>query len=169
MNNKFLIDSNSFISPYRQFYACDIVPSYWEELSKHIEKKEIVLLDMVQYELAKGDDKLPDWLSNQDFEICSHVTKEVVDNYGTVMRYLKNCGYYTDKGVNSWAQGDVADPWLVAVAMAYKYTVVTFEVGSGALSVKVKTGKVKIPDVAAHFNVECVDLYEMMRRLKIRL
>lgn len=164
MTNKFLIDSNSFISPYRQFYACDIVPSYWEELPKHIEKKEIVLLDMVQSELAKGDDKLPGWLSNQNFEICNHVTKEVVDNYCTVMGYVRNCGYYNTKGVNSWAQSDVADPWLVVAAMAYKYTVVTFEVCSGALSVKVK-----IPDVAAHFNVECVDLYEMMRRLKISL
>lgn len=169
MNNKFLIDSNSFISPYRQFYACDIVHSYWKELSKHIEKKEIVLLDMVRSELEEGGDALLDWISKRDFEICNHATKEVIDNYGTVMSYVKNCGYYNDKGFNSWAQIEVADPWLIAAAMAYGYTIVTFEIGSGNLNVKVKMGRVKIPDVATHFDVECVDLYEMMRRLKISL
>ena len=40
---KFLIDSNSFISAYRNFYACDIVAAYWKKLSEHIQTKEIVL------------------------------------------------------------------------------------------------------------------------------
>lgn len=51
MNNKFLLDSNSFISPYRGYYAFDILPSYWKELSHHIDRKEIILLDMVKFEL----------------------------------------------------------------------------------------------------------------------
>lgn len=34
VEEKFLIDSNSFMTPYRHYYAFDLVPSYWEELSK---------------------------------------------------------------------------------------------------------------------------------------
>ena len=45
MTVTFLIDSNSFMTPYRQYYAFDLVPSYWKELSKCIESCSLVLLD----------------------------------------------------------------------------------------------------------------------------
>lgn len=31
---KFLIDSNSFITPFKQYYAFDLVPAYWTEKSE---------------------------------------------------------------------------------------------------------------------------------------
>lgn len=68
---KFLIDSNSFISAYRNFYACDIVAAYWKKLSEHIQTKEIVLLDMVKSELENGNDSLPEWVNNQNFAYFS--------------------------------------------------------------------------------------------------
>ncbi len=32
MVEKFLIDSDSFMIPYRQYYAFDLVPTYWKEI-----------------------------------------------------------------------------------------------------------------------------------------
>lgn len=58
VEEKFLIDSNSFMTPYRQYYAFDLVPTYWDELSKHADTGRIILLDMVKDEIEKGQDDL---------------------------------------------------------------------------------------------------------------
>ena len=58
---KFLIDSNSFITPYRFYYAFDLIPSYWEELARHTEAGRIILLDMVKKEIEQGKDALNAW------------------------------------------------------------------------------------------------------------
>lgn len=65
MVEKFLIDSNSFMTPYRQYYAFDLVPTYWEEISKCTSSRRLVLLDIVKAEIDKGEDDLADWISRQ--------------------------------------------------------------------------------------------------------
>jgi len=56
-----------------------------------------------------------------------------------------------------------ADGWLVAYAISTGYTAVTQEV----LAPYVKK-KVPIPNVCQHFNVTCIDTFEMMRKLGMR-
>ena len=165
----FILDSNAYITPHRNYYAGDIIPTYWDKLVPHISAKEIVLLDMVRAEIEKGQDSLAEWLLEQDFEICWHATPKIVQNYGQIMNYIQNCGYYNEKGLDSWAQNDVADPWIIASAMANGYTVVTFEQSVGNLTHMGIIGKVKIPDVAKYFGVECISLFEMMRKLRIKI
>ncbi len=104
-----------------------------------------------------------------DFEICSHVDGEIIAKYAEILQYVQTCGYYNEKGLKEWARNDIADPWLIAAAAIKGYTVITFEESAGYLSVKNKSGKVKIPDIAKHFNVEVHNLYYMMRQLKIRI
>ena len=73
VEEKFLIDSNSFMAPYRQYYAFDLIPTYWDELSKRTESGRLVLLDMVKAEIDKGEDDLAEWVGKQTgFEICNH-------------------------------------------------------------------------------------------------
>ena len=85
------------------------------------------------------------------------------------MQYIHECGFYNGKGLDGWAKNDVADPWLVATAAAKGYTLITFEQSAGLLNSKNKSGKVKIPDVASHFDVKVGNLYYMMRQLGIRI
>lgn len=85
------------------------------------------------------------------------------------MQYIQTCGYYNEKGLNEWARNDIADPWLVATAAAKNCTIITFETSAGYLSEKNKSGKVKIPDIAKHFEVRVHNLYYMMRQLNIRI
>ena len=60
MTEKFLVDANSFIEPYRRYYAFDLIPSYWEALSAKAKTGRVVLLDMVKDEIDKGEDALAD-------------------------------------------------------------------------------------------------------------
>ena len=136
-----------------------------------IKAGNIVLLDMVKAEIDKGQDELKQWVSERedDFEICNHVDQEIIPKYAEVMQYIQECGFYNEKGLNEWAKNEVADPWLIAAAAAKGYKLITFEQSAGSLNVKNKSGRVKIPDVAKHFDVEVHTLFHMMRQLKIKI
>lgn len=103
---RFLIDSNSFITPYRQYYAFDLVPTFWDKLSKHYDR--IILLDLVKNEIDRGDDGLTDWVNNNSFKVCNHKTPEIVDKYQEVLKYIQTCGFYNEKALHIWAQNHVA-------------------------------------------------------------
>ena len=48
---KYLIDSNSLISPYRTFYQFDLVPSFWKWF-KETYDESVYLVDKVRDELC---------------------------------------------------------------------------------------------------------------------
>lgn len=164
----FLLDANSFITPYRQYYAFDLIPIYWDELLKHSER--IVLLDMVKSEIEKGEDDLTEWLKKAEgFVFCEHVTPEIIDKYQKVLQYVQSCGLYKAQALRDWAPGNIADPWLIAAAAVNDYTLITSEVPSGGLSIKTPNKQAKIPDVAKAFGVKTDSLFNMMRELGIRI
>jgi len=167
---KFLIDSNSFITPYRRYYAFDLVPTYWKEISKYANSGRLVLLDMVKAEIDKGEDDLVDWLNKQaGFIICNHISQEIIGKYQEVLQYIQTCGLYKEQALQTWANGNVADPWLIAAAVVNGYTIITAEIPSGGLSVKNPNKNAKVPDVAKAFGVRTNNLYYMMRQLKIKI
>lgn len=63
--DKFLIDANTLMTASRQYYAYDILPSFWKDFGEEIKKGNIVLLDMVKSEIDKGQDKLKEWVSER--------------------------------------------------------------------------------------------------------
>src|SRR6185436_15448626 len=60
---------------------------------------------------------------------------------------------------------DSADMYLVAHALAYGHTVVTWEKPAAASK---KNLKIKIPDVCAIFDVRCIEPHVMLRELPAR-
>ena len=126
---------------------------------------------MVKAEIDRGQDELKEWVSERedDFEVCNHIDSEIVPKYAEVMQYIQECGFYNEKGLNEWAKNEVADPWLIAAAAAKGYKLITFEQPAGSLNIRNKSGRVKIPDVAKHFDVEVHNLYHMLRQLKIKI
>ncbi len=170
MVEKFLIDSNSFMTPYRQYYAFDLVPTCWAEISKHADSGRLILLDMVKAEIDKGQDELAQWLNQQNgFIIYNHVTPEIIPQYQEVLQYVQTCGLYKPQAVQNWAYADVADPWLIAAAAIHHYTIITAEIPSGGLSKKTPNKNAKIPDVAKEFGVPTNHLFYMMRKLGIQI
>ena len=168
---KFLIDSSSFITPFRLYYAVDLIPSYWDRLAKCLGTGRIILLDMVKAELEKGDDELTDWIHNNEnmFTVCSLISSDIIDQYQKVLQHIQTCGYYRESALDAWAQDDSADPWLVAAAAARGFTIITNEASAGTLSTKTPSRIAKIPDVARHFGVNSQSLYYMMRELGIKI
>ena len=171
LSERFLIDANTLMTASRFFYAYDLTPSFWKTFEDVIKTGNIVLLDMVKAEIDKGEDELKGWVSERkdDFQVCNHVDPEIIPKYAEVMQYIQECGFYNERGLNEWARNEVADPWLIAAAAAKDYKLITFEQSAGSLNVKNKSGRVKIPDFAKHFNVEVHTLFQMMSQLKIKI
>lgn len=169
-NEVFLVDSNSFMTPFRFYYAFDLVPAYWKELVKHIKAGRIVVLDNVKEEIDKGDDDLSKWIQSLDgLTVIPKVTEQTVVHYQKIIQYIASCGLYKESALNTWAQGNIADPWLIASAKVNGYTLVTEEKPSSGLSKKTPNKGAKIPDVARYFGVKTIDVFDMMRKLKITI
>ena len=120
---KFLVDSNSFMTPFRFYYAFDLIPSYWKELSNPLISKYLVVLDMVKDEIDTGQDDLSRWLDRiENLQICPHVTPEIITKYQEVLQYIVNCGFYKESALHTWApgHGHIADPWLIAAAFGVR-------------------------------------------------
>ena len=170
VEEKFLLDSNSFMAPYRLYYAFDLLPSYWKQLSKRISTGRIILLDMVKNEIEKGQDDLATWIRNEKgLVICNHATPEIIKKYQEVLQYVQNSSYYKVSALATWSPSDIADPWLVAAAAVNGYTIITMEVPSGGLSLKNPNKNAKIPDVAQAFGIKTKNLFYMMRELGINI
>ncbi|MBV1759265.1 MAG: DUF4411 family protein [Dethiosulfatibacter sp.] len=169
-NNRFLIDSNSIIAPYKTFYPFDFAERFWIQLRNNIESGQIIVLDIVRDELCKGEDKLTDWINEFDEGlILSRNNMQILEKYGEIINYINVAPYYSKKALTTWSQESVADPWLIAAGCVYGYEIVTFENQSGNLNGTNPSKNPKIPDVAAHFGVQCCSLYNMMRVLSIGL
>ena len=170
VEEKFLIDSNSFMTPYRQYYAFDLIPTYWKELAKRLGTGRMILLDMVKDEIDKGKDELSDWLDKQTgFVICNHGELAIINKYQEVLQYVQSCGLYKPQALRNWAPAYIADPWLIAAAAVNDYTIITSEVSSSGLSPKTPNKNAKRPDVARAFVVKTNNLYYMMRELEIKI
>lgn len=171
---KYLIDSNSLISPYRTFYQFELVPSFWNWFKKAYDDS-IYLVDKVRDELchAKGTsrDDLQLWIENNCLTkskiILPNTDMDILSEYREVLNYVNKAPVYTQKSYDEWAKFDKADPWLIAIAKANDYTIVTMEERIGNLNPKNPMSKEpRIPDVCDALGVECINLYDLMREKK---
>ena len=97
--------------------------------------------------------------------VVDHRTPVIIDKYQEVLTHIQtSIKLYNSKALTEWSDNNRADAWLVAASIANGYNLVTFERPNSSLGTRL-TSHPKIPDVAAHFGVKCVNLYEMMRDL----
>ena len=171
MAEKFLLDSNIFITPYRRYYPFDLAPGYWRQLENSLQLSNVKVLDVVFKEVSKMEDELSTWIKNlNSFKPLLTKTPSILSNYRKVLSYVQNCGLYQKVALKDWSKQNIADPWLIAVAMELKATIISEEtpVGSG-LSARNPSRNAKIPDVANHFDIKCERLFYFMRQMNFKL
>lgn len=163
---KFLIDANSFIEPYNRYYPFDLAEKFWEQLKTHIENGSILLLDKVKDELSQGSDSLSGWICN--INCIDHRDIAIIRNYRKVLQHIQNNNSYKETALENWSQEQIADPWLIATAITYNYTIITFEQSQNIRPDNLYKNA-KIPDIAEDFNVKSENLFYLMRTLNIKL
>ncbi|MBN2238879.1 MAG: DUF4411 family protein [Dehalococcoidales bacterium] len=155
------LDSDSLITSKNGPYGFDIAPSFWTFITEKMSEGIILSSSLVYDELEKGDeDDLLTWAKERKQEgrfvepdaIVQTVFRQIAD-------YI-NTNYPSFQAV-IFLSG--ADPWIISHAKAYGGKVVTFEISAPM------SNKPKIPDVADKFNVKTLNIYQMVRELKISL
>lgn len=158
----YVIDSNILIEPSRKFYSFEIAPSFWAQLSAKGATGEIIVIDKVWKEIAENSrDELSEWIKN-DFEgpIASTETEEVLASYSLVIQAVMESGQYTDSAKAVFAGS--ADSWVIAYSLAFRHTLVTQE----GYHPEAKN-RVMIPNICKDHDIECIDLYELLKKEKI--
>lgn len=154
------LDTNSFIEPKDGPYGFDIAPSFWEFLEKKAHEGIIGSSSIVYKELSEGkEDDLLHWaqqLGNVFFIEPDPFVQEV---YREIAAFIFKT--YPQHQAEDFLSG--ADGWLVAYAKVLGGRVVTREKSAP------NSKKPKIPDIAAKFGVKCLNVYEMVRELGMRI
>lgn len=168
MEEKFLLDANTFITPFQNYYAFDFAPGFWTQLKTKLKLDSVYILDVARNEVMKGEDELSEWFDAiPDTNIIDRRSSSILAKYGEVLRFLQDSPLYSDKALRNWSDANVADPWLIAAASALGYTLVTFEASAGIISANNPSGRPKIPDIAKIFDVKCENLFYFMRKMNI--
>lgn len=168
LSEKYLIDANSLIRPARAYYPFDFAPSFWQQLRPKISLDKIAVLDKVRDELLKGTDELSAWISDLPNEcILSTQDIQILQKYRDVLNFIQQSDQYTESALRLWSRENIADPWLIAAAKVYGYTLLSFEQSAGRITTR--SNNPKLPDVARHFQVPYTSLFDMMRQEHFRL
>lgn len=169
---RYALDSDVFIQAARAYYAFDIAPGFWDALIQHSQAGTICSVDRVKQEIERGKDDLASWVGADFVDGFQPTdTHEILTCYGDAMNWAYAQAQYTDAAKSEFAEEKNADAWLVSYAMAHakantatKLVVVTQE----TFEPNVKR-RIKIPNVCKAFSIECINLFQFMRTLGIRL
>ena len=165
----FVIDTNCFIAPYKQYYDFVFESEFWNELEKHIKKGSIILIKAVKDEILDSEDELSDWLKIHNVKVLSERNdSKIVKNYSLIMNYLNDNSIFSQKAQQEWQSPKIADPWIIATAMAKNSTIITFEGNANPIKNQL-INKAKIPTIAENFGIKTADLFYMMRVLEFKL
>ncbi|MFA7119564.1 MAG: DUF4411 family protein [Sphaerochaetaceae bacterium] len=171
-NELFLIDANILITPQEQYYPFDLAPNFWVQMAEKIEEGSIAILDMVKDEIlvSKEKDDLATWFDNLKVGCyVNHKQQDIINKYSEVLQSIQTNPCYKEKALRAWAQEKVADPWLIAAASIFGFTLITIEKRANKPSQYNPSGNPKIPNVASDFYGKVEDLFSMMRKLQIKL
>jgi hypothetical protein len=162
MNEKsFILDTNTFITPYRSFYGLDFCPGFWDFLDNEFVTGRVVSIEKVWDEIVRNDDPLSEWLraridKTKFIDTSNEAT--IVDKYEDIALWVNNNQQFLDYAKRSFLQPEEADPWIGAYAAVAEAIVVTQE----TLDLNIHN-KVKLPNVLKQFDVEYIDLFQFLR------
>lgn len=158
---KYLLDTNIYVNAYERYYRNNYFPAFWAKFAP-IMNNHVIIPKIVRDEITKSDWFL-EWLSeNYQDGVINH--KDYSEGWQTILEYVRSCGLYTDKALSDqakgWAQENVADPWLIAIAKQDDLILVSDETKIANLGQGNLVSKAKIPDICDRQNVRCITMNE---------
>jgi hypothetical protein len=162
---KFLLDANVFIEAYKRYYSFDIVPAFWNALIENAEAGFLASIDRIFLEIDAFDaeDDLKLWANNEFFDWFMSTDDELVlQEYRKVITWVMEQTQFSDAAKAEFAS--VADSWLIAYSKAYDFTIVTNEQYQPHIK-----RRIPIPNVCNAFSIDCVNTFEMLRALNVKL
>lgn len=162
---EFWLDSDSLITPHRGPYRFEAVPQYWDFLKEKAQQGVIGSPELVlDKELTSSNpaqaDALERWAKPLRGILFLPPDSATQLRYNDVAQYVQTNARFKQHWIAPFLDG--ADSWLVAYALALGGRIVTFEKPEPLAK------KPKVPDIAQHFGVVCVSLWDMLTELKFK-
>ena len=151
------LDSDTLIQPSRTYYSFALVPSFWSYLDRKVQEQVFAAPERVFGELKEVDDDLNAWATNVQESFFRQPSEEVQRVFGQIADSVKADHRFAQHHVARFLAK--ADAWLIAHAAVEGGHVVTFEKRES------QSTKPKIPDVADHYGVKCINLFELLTEL----
>ena len=150
---RYCLDTNIFIEAWSKYYSMKLCPDYWEVLDNLAKEGTVFCTQEVRTEIEKIEDDLLVWVKERPY-FFSDITDEVQQNLSIVLSKFPRL-------VDSTKQRSIADPWVIAHAMADGAVVVTKE------SETRTSRRIKIPDVCKALSVPYMDDFEFLNEIGI--
>jgi hypothetical protein len=150
---KYLLDTNSFVTPNKTYYNMQRCPQFWKWILDMNRNGILFSIQKVKQELMNYEDELKEWVSQQDDNFFLPFDEECLKAFFKVTAAVNENKFYSEAHRAIFYDG--ADPYLISHALAHGFTIITFEKSAG----DPRTKKVKIPDVCKSLTVGCTDLW----------
>jgi hypothetical protein len=157
---RYCLDADTFIQAKNGPYGMDIVPAFWSWLDQQFDAGVIYSSLFVYDELTDGSDDLAEWAKlRKDSGMFVPPSDMVQATFRQIADYVN--ADFPQPQAQAFLDG--ADPWVIAEAKVGNAIVVTHEI-----LVPPNSSKVKIPNICQHFQVDCHNVYRMLRDLNAR-
>jgi uncharacterized protein DUF4411 len=140
----------------------ELCPKFWSWLDEANRSGSVFSIHRVKEELVCYGDELSDWAKQKDDHFFLKFDEPAMEKLADVAQLVNNNPYFTE--ANRADFYTKADCYLIAHALAYGFTVVTFEKGVAANS-----SKIKIPSICQGLNVSCINLWALLKSQKVSL
>lgn len=150
----YCIDTSSLITGWNHQYPPKVFPKLWECFEELIEIGGLIAPEEVYHELKKQDDSIKSWVDRnkkmfQPFDDgVQDIARDILATHTTLIDVNRPTSQ--------------ADPFVIALAIKQKAIVVTQEKWTNSQK------RTKIPNVCEAYDVECVDLLNMIMKLNWR-
>lgn len=146
----FCFDTSAILDAWVRYYPPDVFPTIWVRMDQAATTGQIFVIDEVVTELKHKDDGIHKWIDSRESMIVP--IDDGIQSYlvGIMTRYPKL--------VDTRRSRSGCDPWVIALARARGFSVVTAEKASGNLT------RPKIPDVCKDLAVPCIEVVEFFRK-----
>ena len=157
----YLVDSNVLIEAKNRYYAFDIAPGFWAWLDYAHTNGIACSIEPVRDELLEGGDELATWARNHA-DFFRPIDAAATSHFGPLTAWAQS-RHYTMAALQEFLT-NTADFFLVAYAIAHRYTLVTHEQPRPEAR-----KRVLIPDACQAMGVTYVNTFMMLRSTKAKL
>ena len=147
------LDNSALIAAYSERYPIENFPAFWYKIEGLIIDDRLKMAEITFDEASKNKGIVEWYVQNQ---LKPNLRWPIDD---TIQNKVKEILLPFPKLLDDRSGKSGADPWVIALAMiSQNCVVVTEEKATG------KARRPKIPDVCDYFNVECVQLVDLIKR-----
>jgi hypothetical protein len=147
------LDTSSLIAAFHEWYPIENFPALWREIEELIKNNRLKMEETV-FEEAMRDEQIKEWCDQRKLKsylqsVSDESVRELVNEIQSKFPGL----------VDEQRGKSKADPWVIALAMVTSNCIVVTQE-----SYSPSERKPKIPNVCAHFGVECIEVVDLIKR-----